>query len=458
MACLKAGFFMSALTVEIRPDLMEQLAPPPVIRADRLEQDTWSRKSAARFIGDLALNETVEVDGEKSVTLLSLVEQARQGNSEAFLAVRTNVHTAVVETIYKTGHIMKVEMAESESGGLEQHGHDILDVQANALRYGTQQLQLFARTEVEVLNTHRLLDIKRAGWLQDHYLVFESFFPDNVSAAEAAKAGFFARSRTGVVQAITYNPDTGSYMTEAAFINGEGGEDVLAARRLHARWGDDEAGGTTELLGRPRLVPKSLMPNGVYDYVQMLNEEVPGHDFLDESGDAQAFLAQCAAREANLAATTERVTRRLLDNAERLDSPQAAIQALFEIVGEEAFRHAALDDSVDAHVFGEKAAPLIERGRQLYAAGDFNGAGRILAAAEAVSEPSMCGIGVNNSSDGTSDSLTGEKKTGGTEILECVTCPFCGETVDATKTTDEETKTITIRCPKCKETKMYGYE
>ncbi len=458
MACLKAGFLMSALPVEIQPESVEKLGRPPVWRADLLEQDRWSQHRTARFLGDVALDNSVEYQTEPStVTLLSLTQKAAEGYHEAYLGMRANVNSAVVEALYKTGHIIRIELEDSQTGSLQQHGHDVLDVQANALVYGTKHPNLVARTKVEALNAHRLLDLKQAGWLEDHWLVVESFYPDDVSDEVAGQAGFFRGSRAGVIQASTIDA-RGTCVTESAFIHGQNGKTVAAAHQLHAQWGDHEAGSTTELLARPRLVPKSLMPNGVYDYVQLLAQasQEPGLFREYTESDAQTFLAICQQREANLQRAVDAVADRLLSTVDQLQTPVDAIERLYQLVAEEAFEHAKLDVSIDVRVFGPKAAPLIEQGRQLYAQGDFGAAERVLAEAKAVAEVTMCGFGGKKDS---SDNAAGEAQTGSrTETLKCVTCPECGEIVDAKVFHDKDNKKKTISCPKCKAVKIYDDE
>lgn len=439
-------------------------ARPVSFAFETLDIERQARAQAAAFIGGISIRSEASVElidqPTNTETLLSHVQKARFGDEQADKMVAANARIATIEAIFKAGNITRVVSEVAPDGQAVQYGQTHRDVQKNSLLYRLESPRMRARTRAETANLFRIEAAVREGLLHDYAILVPSLYPDDMTSAEAGSAGFFTDTMTGVFQ-LSYLQD-GKLVTESAFIAGRQSEqderqDIRATKAMLSMLGlSSQALSVTEMLGKPVLIHKSMLENGVADIVRWYDAYVGGDTFFglpkDVSGTKsyEEFAQYCAKREAGFEQTVQQVKEELVAVAAWLTTPESAIATLAELVKKHAVQRALEDSTIDVRAFGYQAARHIEEYRLYMSMGDRERAEQAAEQAHSTAQVTMCGIrsqSPQSQDDGGGDtdrkSDTGEQDTKITGKIRCINCR---ESVNA----KDVIKPKSWCCPKCK--------
>jgi hypothetical protein len=391
---------------------------PLVINVAELEGEQQVQAEAVRFIGSVALGEDIisdEVRRAKPWTLMDAIHGAAAGDAESLQMTTTNVLTDVVERTLKAGHITEVPMEINVDGELMQYGQTAADIQANSLRFATQDPAMIQRTQTETRNMFRIQDVLQQGLLDDYYFVVFSRAADNMSESAMQKAGFFTDTMSCAIQATSCKD--GAVPVESAFVAGKKTwdsprHDAATIGKLGETLGIDLADkSATELLDTPLLIHKSLLPNGVMDLVEMYDDCAGGTFFGEDKPreDYVMYKQKCAQREASFEPRVQAITEQLIAQAGKIHTPEAACDWLNKLSQKEMLEHSITDDSIDPRVFGVDAAYRIEHARYYYRQGDMERMRQLTTQAQRMAKSSSCPGGVvGGPAGGGEGSLDGE--------------------------------------------------
>jgi hypothetical protein len=437
---------------------LEQLWQQPaygearVVPVRQLGYEQATRAKFERWLGGLALKGSAEVGsaGEQPRTnLLDRLRAAKAGSETAKQSLDIDIATASAEFSFKTDHITEITTRIDADGDQEQFGQKMHDVQANALtmRPGRHEI-LQGVSKVEALNTHRIKAMRAAGDLRDHYYVVPSIVPFDVPEKQLDERGdgYFVHSMTYVAQATTEESEN-TVTTESGFMAGvEAGEhdsfedrqakrhDIAALSMVYEALGvelpptRDAAG----FLDNGILIPKSMMPGGVADFMRwcqeataILHGEAPPHG----SEFYRTLLARSREREASLAKVNERVRDILLASADTLANAIEASKFMWKTIKHELVDESLENTDIDPVVFGAKSAAYIHQVRQQYQMGDIVYAQELLARAHKTAKGGGCGGGsTEEGEDGENQSeRSGNRNRADKEDCEFTseTCPLC---------------------------------
>jgi len=455
----------------------DELEEPDVYLAREASHERFTQARFKRWLGSLSFRRTVEVKStQESVddtNLLEKIREAKAGSAEALGMVGINVSTAVTEACFKDRHVTEVTLEVGDDGELFQFGQSMLGVHANALtmRPGRHSI-LQEITHIEALNGHRIKDGLQAGVLDDHWLLVPSIVPNGVPEGDLGHKGdgYFLDSLTFVLQATT-KQSTGEVITQSGFMAGvEADEnasfeelisrryDIRALARIYEQLGQEPPSTAAGFLDGGLYIPKSLMPNGVIDFMRWCDEatdELFGRDMERQPEEYAAIIEESKQREASLADVRQHVIDDLLAAADVLEAPMDAVRLMWELVKKYTVDASFSNTYIDPRVFGAEAAGYICQVRQDIKSGvDPALIEENKQRAQETAVVSGCGGGASSKSDSGGTQAGGEgNAAGGTEVLKCVTCPFCKKQVDAIVKHEKDAKVIS--CPKCKVSKRY---
>lgn len=411
-------------------------AAEPVARElTALSSEHFSRAKAERFIGMVATGAEAKIIHETG-QLMSLQESLRraaQGDFEALQSARMNVRGDVVERSIKKGHITKVTQKVDGEGHTIQHGHSGRSIQANSLRFASQNPKMLPRTKAETRNLFRIEDVGRQGLLKDHYVVVPSRPSDDMSEKEMHQEGFFVDTMSIAFQATTEG-ESDELITETAFVAGKRHRnatrhDAELVARLGERIGIEVRGLTAaQGIDRAWWVPKSLMPNGVIDLVRLADEGMgtffgedrPAEDYL-------AYLEKCRQREAELEPTVQKIVSQLIAESDSFRTPLDATRRLHELSEAELVARSLTDEKIDTTVFGTESAYYIQAARHYLEQGDMDMVEKFMTKAVATADSNSCpGGGIRSMANG---EATGKSAASSSEDGDCEftsnECPLC---------------------------------
>lgn len=418
--------------------------------------DYEARLQASHFIGSVLCGQEAKLTPaehqpatkptESLYDALKLIEQRH--DPEALEMVRMNVLTDRVERQIKAGHIgQKIALHEDENGRIQQFGQSIESVQANSLRQASPNM--LPRVKAEARNAFRIQHAKDEGLLHDYYFAVVSLAADDMSPKELSEAGFFTKTMSLTVQFNSV--ENGKMVIEPAFIAGKTSETasrsdkttiVEVGKRLNVDLANKNA---AELIDTPIFIHKSLMPNGVADFVKLYDECAGGTFFGQDTKKPKATTddyirhrQHCAELEQAMTPKVQEVTQKLIAMTPEIQSPSEACEQLARLNGEVLVRESIHDRSIDPAIFGADAAWRIELGRHHFEQGNIEQSK--IATNEAVKKErsSSCPGGSGkreaqaNSSDDKKDKDEKAEKLDDCEFVS-KQCPVCGDKPAKTK-------------------------
>lgn len=377
---------MGAVAELYSVDGQDRFAEPVAVIVPGMPEDVFSRHKADRLIraaGAAIVEAVVAVEAEVADspeladdmpvhfdTMMDALHAAARGCETGKSVISINAKTDITERTLKAGHVIDVALDVRSDGKVVQYGQTADSIAMNTLRYASDVPQMRARAEAETRNNVRIEDVNRQGLLEDNFFVVFSRYADDMSTAEAAKAGFFTGTQSCAIQ-VTTAFGSGLVM-ESAFVAGvkDGGtpHDAQAVCAIAKQFGVSYDGlSATQTIDTPMLIPKHLMPNGVVDVVRMY-DEAAGGTFFGQAKPAQDYLEYreyCRQRQADFEPVVETIVDEMISRADSVRTPLEAVQLLNDLSQREMVDVAIYDDTIDALVFGGEAAGFIEQARLL---------------------------------------------------------------------------------------------
>ncbi len=379
----------------------DAVAQTLAVEARDLAIEPELRSRTAKLLGKVSLldrsnSEPVNVELEQPMTLKQAVEEAVKGSHEALQFVRKNALTDYTERAYKSGHVVTAEFSVNENNQLIQYGQTAEDMFINGSRHMAHPL-LLERSITEAHNGQRQQYYYETGVLKDFAMVTFSLVPDVITSQEAKEAGYFTETMSYAIQLVT--EETGKVIVQSAFVAGADSPgaprfDTQAVTKTALSFGIDYTGaGIEEILSRPALIHKSMLPDLVVTLVQK-SDKYTGRFFgRPHQGpkDYQAHLTECHRREASAESLVEEfVVEPLLAAASRFRHPTDANKYLDQLNDKLLKKTIFTDKSIDSNVLGAIATDHVEQARIYYANGDFRRMEREILEAQRLGSSSSC--------------------------------------------------------------------
>jgi hypothetical protein len=322
-----------------------------------------------------------DIETNVPVNLAVALELARNGDAQAEQMIRSNTTTDYLERAYKSGFISEVTLDRRADGELIQYGQKIEDVHVNSLQFMNNE-KLKERAKVEALNSVRDKYYANNGMFKDKARVVFSLVHEEMDDTEASEAGFFTHTRSLSIQLMTEKE--GVLVIQSAFVAGrenlsDSAFDKQAVILLARKLGIDYEGQTTEeILCRPLLIDKKLLPNLSATLVEMFDEaatEVTGKQkFFGLDSDIKPTRIAYIEKEAQSKQIATDMQTHIYSVVERLKalrftSPIEATNKLAEFNEDLLKQRIILDETIDARVLGVEANYYINHARSLIFSG-----------------------------------------------------------------------------------------
>lgn len=365
--------------------VLEQEPQLRAIDVATMEGDPALRLRAAEFVGQCIANQSFGFDSKDDLlekkpqrSLYQAIIDARNGNKKAFETVVMNVLTDDFERTHKYGIIMEVDMSLAEDGTVLQGEQTLDDNTRNTLTVLTNQKLRERAKGPEAQNVVRIQELARKGLLKDNYLVTSSLVHHAMDDTEADKEGFFSRYRSLSLQIIS--EQEGELKVYSIFVAGREGPheasfDIDAirefARQLGASYDDLD---TEEILGRPLLVPKSLLQHGAasvaFRYDQAARVVTRKIKYFGRDSDKSSSEADYVRKQEQDFEAMSGAKERAMETAKKLiassvSNMSEATTKLAELNEEQLKQRILYDESIDANVLGEKVAWQVNHARYL---------------------------------------------------------------------------------------------
>lgn len=436
------------------------------LRASEAPQEQWSRARYGRWAGELVMrDEAIAKSMPPTITAAECIDSLAADPSlrgtEIEHLVDINVATAVIEACFKSRHRKQVPLTVNEQGEFVQFGQTAQQMHRNSIverPHRRPELQAF--TYAEALNGHRAEDLNRAGMLDDYWLIVPSLVPTDLPEKDlgAEGDGYFLSSMTFALQGTT--KEAGEIVVESIFDSGiEDGEpltyqqrqaqrfDIAAIEKVYERFGLEAPDGPLGYLQNPLLIHKSLLKNGMVDFLRMVHEasdEVLSRTVEHTEDEYLAIIEQSAAREASLEETMRKVKEDLLGYAGTFTKPLDAIDRLWKIVKQHVVNESVLNEHINPNVFGKEAEEAIQRARLYASMGDMAAMEQELAVAHEKAIIVGCGGGASGKSaggGGEASAASGEQE----DIPKEIRCIKCGKFSPREKVVGKDS----WHCPHC---------
>jgi hypothetical protein len=404
------------------PDTPGESPEPMAYPVQEAEYEPETQERFQRWVGSLTMPSTTESisseDEPGDTNLLEMLRLAKAGNSEALKLVTININTATAEACFKDGHVTDVYMQRNESGQLMQFGQSMDSVHRNSITMRPNRHPKLKRiTQAEALNGHRIEDALEAGQLKDHYFVVVSMIPEGVPEKElgADGDGYFLDGLTYVVQA-TSELNSSKVKTESAFMAGvdpEEGDsfedrmdkrfDIRVVSKVYERLRLEPPSSVAEFLENGIYISKTLMPNGVVDFMRWCAEakdELLGRQIDHKPEDHREIILESKRREASLEGARQNVLNDLLSRVEELSNPMEAVQLIWKLVKKHTTEDSFTNMNIDPKVFGKAAEPYINVARHLIQTGRKQMAQAFMQKAHARAVITGCGGGSSEAAGG----------------------------------------------------------
>ncbi len=320
---------------------------------------------------------------------------AARGEREAIKMLTSNVAKDLFERIAKAGFVIESRATIDENGTIVQHGQTDEQIQLNTLVYLGKNKAMLPRYMAETRNKFRTKHAILNGQLQDYWLVVISRCEDGKSDKELDEDGFFSVTKSTSVQATTQEGNEA--IIQSAFVAGvkddnSARHDYESVKKFGELAGVPLDGSAAQTIDTPMLIHKSLMPNGIVDVVEWLDngsgglffgQDVPRQDYAE-------FRLECKKREEEMRPTVDNIVRKIISLAHTVHTPVEASQLLGKVVGAHMAKAAVKDERIDPRVFGTESAHYISYARVQLAAGNYEQAQRATELAVAKEKSSSC--------------------------------------------------------------------
>lgn len=451
-----------------------------VARADHLPGEAATRARYQRFLGGVAMHQSVEAaTAEAPATAyrssLDLLREAAAGKAESHQALLTNVKTHVYEILGGVGEGMQVTMAVDEQGRVLWNGQTGEARQFHTLTaYPNQSAQMLAVRHAEGLGGFRGEDLNRRGQLEGKVL-FDFSAMANASHQELSDQGFFLNSIAACIRRVRFTDRTCDVST--VFVAGvdqrqfapKRGEteteeitrqtealasrfDIAVLRKMYGLFG--VAGAETmepdELLATQIIAPDTLDELDMamlYDTVaaELLdgNEKTffGSVELWQELGSPEQLtreqyvqhMQQRQKRQADFDALCEQIVDVQISRHAEALTPRQAVDLKRRVVLDMLVDRAIDEGDIDAARLGREAAAHAAAARARYEAGDKDGGDRHRSDAKDKAQDPSCPPGERDKllkRDG-EDKEHDKHDCNEVKDGDRVHCPYCDQTVTA---------------------------
>jgi hypothetical protein len=412
---------------------------PLTIEVSELPMEQELRVETARLVGSIGVAEALSVP-RTAMSLMEAAKRAHSGEVEARKLVETNTLTDYIERTYKSGHVIRVELDTNTAGQLIQHGQTLEEVTGNSLAHLKHPV-LRARGEIEAHNARRQQYCYEQGLLKDRALLTFSTVPDRITRAEAKRIGFFTETMSCAIQMITEEDD--KVVIYSAFVAGSDADeserfDFTAIEELSKKLNIDYTGlSADQILARPALVHKQLLPEGILSIVKMYDQydsakkRFFGRNEADQK-DYQAHMTECRRREQESSARVEKVVNQILEASPNFTVPTDATRLLDELNDMQLKVAITTDLSIDSNVLGQQAQQYVDSARMYARSGNHQ------AFLEAQYQMLLKGSSTSCPTDPDSEEQLSNEKNSNERSEKLADCDF-----------------ISKQCPKCGEKNVY---
>lgn len=346
-----------------------------VVEVGALKYEYQAIEKTAQLLGRVGVAECTLDRRSPTVTLAESAKRAKEGDQEALKLVTINAATDYMERAYKSGHVSRVVLSKDGHNQLQQYGQVLEDVSLNTLRT-TKHPALKRRAKIEAHNGVRQQLCYESGALQDSVIVTWSTVDDSITKKEAKKLGYFTENMSCAVQMLT--EEDGEIVLYSAFVAGadsaEGERfDIDAVVSVADQLGLDYAGlSSNEILARPALIPKTILPEGVLSLVKMYDASI-GHNsssstrffgrVCQTAQSYEAHLAECRRREERSIPGVKRVVSQMLAASADFNTPADAVKMLNDLNDLQLKAAITTDRTIDSNVLGQEAQQYVEAAR-----------------------------------------------------------------------------------------------
>ena len=410
------------------------------------------------YLGRQAIHGEVEIETElreqtpddRSTSLMDAIHRGAWGDQQAKLLVRANVLPDGIERTEKVGYVFNTRLRVTDDGKIIQHGQTTEDVVRNSLLFANGCPKMEPRLSAETNNHFRQQAALDQGLLLDNYFVVLSRIPDNMNHEEQDEVGFFSLTQTWIMQATTQTSASELILSSAlmAGVAEESGNnhDEQTVIKLGDALGVDYSNmSAAEIIDRPLLISKSLMPNGVIDLVR-LADQLTGDVFFGRRScrtDYLEFLDECRTREESFIEVADEITDELIARADEIHSPTQATKMLAKLSEKRMVKRAVNDNQIDPRVFGMKAASYIEQARYYTGVGEAKQAEVYTSKAQATAKSSSCPSVYSNPAETENNPSTNKETESNKGKIRCINCRQYVLKADVVKKD-------CWKCPRCK--------
>lgn len=368
----------------------EELRRPIVAEIRDLSHENELRKKTQKMIGAIAVNSEMAHGQQelKQLTLKDAIDRAAEGDAEAYNMVAKNVAADRGERRYKDRYVTNTKLSVTQEG-LVQYGQSMSDMHVNTLAHIKDSL-IKNRGRIELLNAQRIEHYQSEGLLREgNVILVPSLMPNTVSIERVDDAGYFVDSATGCFQ--VFAEVDGEITLQSAFVAGvdpteslaevsKNRFDIAAFKRAMLRLGIDYGtADTEEILSRPLVIPRDLVPNLAVSVVELYDRAIeelhPGTSRFFGTAHTgykpyETWAHFCAERDKAAQDEVMKVVEVLIAERARFTRPVDATKRLDEL------NHAMLEDavvtdcSIDVRVLGRKSQQYIEQAREQYQNGN----------------------------------------------------------------------------------------
>ncbi len=442
-----------------------------------LEFATDSSVKFHDWMGGLALNNEVELSDEAILnpgnTTLFRELKLFDKNEESKKMVRSNIAATTFEVCYKNG-IRTVEVERGDDGKLYQFGQTMESVYANSFNLRNKRNPILeSLTRAEALNGRYIEDAINSGELKDKFFVVASIVPEGVKEKELGHEGdgYFLDELTFCIQTTSINSE-GKILIQSAFGAGTNAPedasfeqkiemrvDIKALGLVYESFGHKAPKTAEEFLSSALLVPLELMPNGILDFIRLVDlakDVLSGESRPRPIEEYEQLVIESERKEKSLKNLNDLVENDLLVamRSGHIMNDDQMVKLLWDRVKVHAVNEAIMNTNIDSGVFGQKASGPIDEARRLIELGRNDLAIDYIKLAQKYAQSTGC-KGVNNSNE--EDFLTAMEAGSdifGSLVFTCSNgcinvreymqlipkCKKCGISVKCDPSVDEEVK------------------
>lgn len=412
------------------------------------------------FIGQSVVGEVVDLSLEinqqkKHNSLYEAIcnYSSKIENDQSQMMIMQTIRKDLIERSIKSGHISAKITADIVDGEIVQYGQSYQDIYSNSLKYCSTDSPLFELTKAETKNYLRIKTLLEDNILDDYYFVVVSRPIDDLSDKQLDSLGYFVDTMTVSLQVTKVEGN--QIITQSAFVAGRDSpdsprRDKKTVEDMASSLGLDYEGlSAEEVIDRPFLIHKNIIPGGLIDIVKIYDQQLESSFYGKKTDNHKKdyFIHQqdCANREKQLEPLVDKVFKSLVEDHNIKDEVSAT--KILGMKSQEFLVAASIaDKEIDLNIFGWQAATYLESARLASINNDYEATNRLLLSAQKTARTYVCPISLTGEDNKPNNGLFVEEDNVDDNIPEIIKCIKCGNF--ASKKTIIKEKSW--RCPHCR--------